>query len=86
METNDCLKALKKVMKRPKDMINKSNLGKWMSWSDIKKTYPDRGQIDEDVIRTIELKEDEVLIGSFTVFAKDAEIIRSLRNEVGINR
>lgn len=27
---------------RPADMIGNSNIGKWMSWDDIVKTYPDR--------------------------------------------
>ena len=30
------------AVKRPKDMINNSNLGTWMSWGDIVKTYPNR--------------------------------------------
>ena len=34
--------AMPTAVKRPKDMINNSNLGKWMSWADIKRTYPDR--------------------------------------------
>lgn len=28
--------------KRPKDMINNKNIGTYMTWSDIVKTYPDR--------------------------------------------
>ena len=29
-------------VKRPKDMVNNTNLGKWMSWGDIVKAYPNR--------------------------------------------
>ena len=29
-------------IKRPKDLINNNNLGKWMNWSDIVNLYPDR--------------------------------------------
>ena len=29
-------------VKRPMDMIENSNIGKWMSWDDIVRTYPNR--------------------------------------------
>lgn len=34
----------------------------------------DREQIDEDVAKTIDLNEDEILIGSFSIFAEDKTI------------
>ncbi|MBR1629598.1 MAG: hypothetical protein IJ679_10115 [Lachnospiraceae bacterium] len=33
---------MKEEKERPVDMVNNSNLGKWMSWSDIVHLYPDR--------------------------------------------
>ena len=59
------------TVKRPKDMINNSNLGKWMSWSDIKKTYPDRWVL----ITNYEKNERNSVIGGILVaVCKDSEV------------
>ena len=59
------------AVKRPNDMINNSNLGKWMSWKDIVSTYPDRWVL----ITNYEKNERNSVIGGILeAVCKDPEV------------
>lgn len=56
---------------RPADMINNSNLGTWMTWGDIVKTYPNRW------VYITNIKKDNrgfVVGGILEVVCKDPEV------------
>ncbi|MBO6133668.1 MAG: hypothetical protein J6P05_04965 [Lachnospiraceae bacterium] len=57
--------------KRPEDMINNSNIGKWMSWDDIVKTYPDRWVFITDYKKN---ERNSVIGGILEAVCKDPEV------------
>ena len=57
--------------KYPMDMVNNSNLGKWMKWADIINLYPNRWVF----ITNLKLDETDNLIGGvLEVVCKDSEV------------
>ena len=59
------------AVKRPKDMIDNSNIGKWMSWDDIVRTYPNRWVFVTDCKLD---NENNLLGGVLEVVCKDPEV------------
>ena len=70
-------------VQRPVDMINNVHLGTWMEWKDIVSLVPNRWVYltdyrlddktqDEDMIDSLKLEKDEILISGITVFADDS--------------
>ncbi len=58
-------------VKRPGDMINNLNLGTWMSWDDIVKTYPNRWVFTTNCEKD---SKNHVIGGILEVVCKDPEV------------